>query len=277
MCTCLCSLMRPMTFALHVVRCLLEPLGDMARRASGTLTLCFLLDLHVADRPAVCSLWGCLVTHLENIQLCCLPNTSLGRGSTASLSYWITHLPGSSVQLEMKCLRRWEERSERERLSLTGLGLTLSRPGGLTVSQLVELTAGVCARLPAQDVLVTLLNNLKVQERQNRVCTTVAIAIVAETCSPFTVLPALMNEYKVRRTRVHLCLLLRSALCTYAILTLHNSSDPFNDWACAVVECQYIGVTAVLLDDSYQWLLRLLMHLSVVHLTIGRSLSCRGQ
>lgn len=50
-----------------------------------------------------------------------------------------------------------------------------------------------------QDVLVTLLNNLKVQERQNRVCTTVAIAIVAETCAPFTVLPALMNEYKVRR------------------------------------------------------------------------------
>ena len=49
----------------------------------------------------------------------------------------------------------------------------------------------------SQDVLVTLLNNLKVQERQNRVCTTVAIAIVAETCAPFTVLPALMNEYKV--------------------------------------------------------------------------------
>lgn len=46
-------------------------------------------------------------------------------------------------------------------------------------------------------MLVTLLNNLKVQERQNRVCTTVAIAIVAETCAPFTVLPALMNEYKV--------------------------------------------------------------------------------
>ena len=41
------------------------------------------------------------------------------------------------------------------------------------------------------DVLATLLNNLKVQERQNRVCTTVAIAIVAETCSPFTVLPGI--------------------------------------------------------------------------------------
>ncbi|OQS05562.1 splicing factor 3B subunit 1 [Thraustotheca clavata] len=53
-----------------------------------------------------------------------------------------------------------------------------------------------------QDVLHTLLNNLKVQERQNRVCTTVAIAIVAETCSPFTVIPALMNEYRVPELNV---------------------------------------------------------------------------
>ncbi|KAF2943011.1 hypothetical protein DAI22_02g034600 [Oryza sativa Japonica Group] len=53
-----------------------------------------------------------------------------------------------------------------------------------------------------QDVLATLLNYLKVQERQNRVCTTVAIAIVAETCSPFTVLPALMNEYRVPELNV---------------------------------------------------------------------------
>ncbi|CAG8762146.1 16643_t:CDS:10 [Dentiscutata erythropus] len=51
-----------------------------------------------------------------------------------------------------------------------------------------------------QDVLATLLNNLKVQERQNRVCTTVAI--VAETCAPFTVLPALMNEYRVPELNV---------------------------------------------------------------------------
>lgn len=51
-------------------------------------------------------------------------------------------------------------------------------------------------------MLVTLLNNLKVQERQSRVCTTVAIAIVAETCAPFTVLPALMNEYRVPELNV---------------------------------------------------------------------------
>ena len=53
-----------------------------------------------------------------------------------------------------------------------------------------------------QDVLVTLLNNLRVQERQNRVCTTVAIAIVAEICGPFTILPALMNEYRVPELNV---------------------------------------------------------------------------
>jgi len=53
-----------------------------------------------------------------------------------------------------------------------------------------------------QDVLVTLLNNLRVQERQLRVCTAVAIGIVAETCSPFTVLPALMNEYRTPEVNV---------------------------------------------------------------------------
>ncbi|KAF3769139.1 ARM repeat-containing protein [Cryphonectria parasitica EP155] len=46
-----------------------------------------------------------------------------------------------------------------------------------------------------QDVLATLLSNLRVQERQSRVNTAVAIGIVAETCAPFTVLPAIMNEY----------------------------------------------------------------------------------
>jgi len=53
-----------------------------------------------------------------------------------------------------------------------------------------------------QDVLATLLNNLRVQERQSRVCTAVAIGIVAETCAPYTVLPALMNEYRVPELNV---------------------------------------------------------------------------
>ncbi|KAJ2900621.1 uncharacterized protein MKZ38_002320 [Zalerion maritima] len=53
-----------------------------------------------------------------------------------------------------------------------------------------------------QDVLATLLNNLRVQERQSRVNTAVAIGIVAETCAPFTVLPGLMNEYRVPELNV---------------------------------------------------------------------------
>lgn len=53
-----------------------------------------------------------------------------------------------------------------------------------------------------QEVIVTLLNNLRVQERQLRVCTAVAIGIVAETCSPFTVLPAIMNEYRTPENNV---------------------------------------------------------------------------
>ncbi|KLU81500.1 splicing factor 3B subunit 1 [Magnaporthiopsis poae ATCC 64411] len=53
-----------------------------------------------------------------------------------------------------------------------------------------------------QDVLATLLNNLRVQERQSRVNTAVAIGIIAETCAPFTVLPALMNEYRVPELNV---------------------------------------------------------------------------
>lgn len=35
-----------------------------------------------------------------------------------------------------------------------------------------------------------------------QICTSVAIGIVAETCAPFTVLPALMNEYRVPELNV---------------------------------------------------------------------------
>lgn len=64
-------------------------------------------------------------------------------------------------------------------------------------------TFGYIARsLGPQDILVILLNNLKVQERQSRVSTAVAIGIIAETCGPYTVLPALMNEYRTPETNV---------------------------------------------------------------------------
>ena len=57
----------------------------------------------------------------------------------------------------------------------------------------------------------------QVQERQNRVCTTVAIAIVAETCAPFTVVPALMNEFRVPELNVQNGVLkVCACACTFA-------------------------------------------------------------
>ncbi|KAJ1735433.1 U2 snRNP component prp10 [Coemansia biformis] len=81
--------------------------------------------------------------------------------------------------------------------------LDLLRANKKAIRRAAVNTFGYIAKaIGPQDVLATLLNNLKVQERQNRVCTTVAIAIVAETCAPFTVLPALMNEYRVPELNV---------------------------------------------------------------------------
>ena len=54
-----------------------------------------------------------------------------------------------------------------------------------------------------QDVLLTHLTNLRVQGRQSRVCSTVAIAIVAEMCGPFTCIPAILNEYRTAELNVH--------------------------------------------------------------------------
>merc|ERR1719150_3178280 len=71
------------------------------------------------------------------------------------------------------------------------------------IKRAVVNTFGYIAKaLGPQDVLEILLNNLRVQERQNRICTTVAIAIVAEQCSPFTVLAHLLNEYRVPELNV---------------------------------------------------------------------------
>src|SRR5258708_19920042 len=54
----------------------------------------------------------------------------------------------------------------------------------------------IAKSLGPQDVLSVLLTNLRVQERQSRVCSTVAIAIVAETCGPFTSIPPILNQYR---------------------------------------------------------------------------------
>jgi len=51
----------------------------------------------------------------------------------------------------------------------------------------------IAKSLGPQDVLQVLLTNLRVQERQSRVCSTVAIGIVAETCGrEYSSLPVLL-------------------------------------------------------------------------------------
>lgn len=41
-----------------------------------------------------------------------------------------------------------------------------------------------------------MLNNLKVQDRHIRICTTIAIAVIAESCGLYTVFPFLSKEYE---------------------------------------------------------------------------------
>ena len=52
----------------------------------------------------------------------------------------------------------------------------------------------IAKSLGPQDVLSVLLTNLRVQERQSRVCSTVAIAIVAVT---FTLIPQILLSWKI--------------------------------------------------------------------------------
>lgn len=93
--------------------------------------------------------------------------------------------------------------SAREWMRICFELLDLLRSPRKMVRRAAIVTFGTIAKaIGPHDVLTALLNNLKVQERQNRVCTTVAIAIVAEACSPFTVIPALMNEYRVPELNV---------------------------------------------------------------------------
>ncbi|KAH8832631.1 armadillo-type protein [Flagelloscypha sp. PMI_526] len=58
-------------------------------------------------------------------------------------------------------------------------------------------TFGYIAKsLGPQEVLSVLLTNLRVQDRQSRVTSSIAMAIVAETCGAFTCIPAILNEYR---------------------------------------------------------------------------------
>merc|ERR1712005_103719 len=120
-------------------------------------------------------------------------------------------------------------------------------------------------------ICFALLDNLKVQERQNRVCTTVAIAIVAETCAPFTVLPGLMNEYRIPELNVQNGVLKALSFMfeyigemgkdyIYAVTPLLEDALMDRDLvhrqtACAVVKHMALGVAGLGTEDALMHLL----------------------
>ena len=124
-----------------------------------------------------------------------------------------------------------------------------------------------------QDVLQVLLTNLRVQERQSRVCSTVAIAIVAETCGPFTCLPAILNEYRTPESNVqHGCLKAlgwvfeyigeMSKDYVYSVVTLLDDAltdrDPVQrQSAASIVKHLALGTAGLGQEDSMTHLLNL--------------------
>ena len=125
-----------------------------------------------------------------------------------------------------------------------------------------------------QDVLIPLLDNLKIQERQDRICTTVAIAIIAETCGPFTVVPALLNEYRVAELNVQNGVLKALAFMfeyigemsrdyIYAVLSLLQNALTERELvhrqqACGVVKHLAINVAGLNCEDALIHLLNYL-------------------
>ncbi|XBW36967.1 hypothetical protein QEN19_002547 [Hanseniaspora menglaensis] len=62
-------------------------------------------------------------------------------------------------------------------------------------------TFGIIAEgIGPQEIIITLVNNLKMSERQLRLCSSIAMAIVAKSCGTFTILPILMNEFRTPDT-----------------------------------------------------------------------------
>ena len=132
----------------------------------------------------------------------------------------------------------------------------------------------IAKSLGPQDVLSVLLTNLRVQERQSRVCSTVAIAIVAETCGPFTCIPAILNEYRTAELNVRTgCLKAltfdfeyigpQSAYCCDSVVTMLEDALTDRDLvhrqtASVIMKHITLGVAGMGCEDSLMHLMNLL-------------------
>lgn len=124
-----------------------------------------------------------------------------------------------------------------------------------------------------QDVLQVLLTNLRVQERQSRVCSTVAIAIVAETTGPFITIPYLLNEYRQPELNVRTGVLKALSFVfeyigemgkdyVYSVLgaledALTDRDHVHRQTAASIVKHLALGVAGLGQEDSMQHLLNL--------------------
>jgi hypothetical protein len=123
----------------------------------------------------------------------------------------------------------------------------------------------------------SLLTNLQVQERQSHVCSTVAIAIVAEICGPFTCIPAILDEYRAAGLNVPTgCLKAltfifkyigpsRRTTATRAVTMLEDALTDrdlvHSQTTSVIVKHIALGVTGMGCEDSTMHL----MNLSVTH------------
>ncbi|KAK6997399.1 U2 snRNP component prp10 [Favolaschia claudopus] len=124
-----------------------------------------------------------------------------------------------------------------------------------------------------QDVISALLTNLQVQDRQSRVCSSIAIAIVAETCGAFTCIPAILNEYRTAELNVRTgCLKAltfvfeyigpQSAFYCDSVLSLLEDALTDRDvvhrqTACVIVKHLALGVGGMGREDAIMHLLNL--------------------
>ncbi|KAK7033247.1 putative splicing factor 3b subunit 1 [Favolaschia claudopus] len=124
-----------------------------------------------------------------------------------------------------------------------------------------------------QDVISVLLTNLRVQDRQSRVCSSIAIAIVAETCGAFTCIPAILNEYRTAELNVRTgCLKAltfvfeyigpQSAFYCDSVLSLLEDALTDRDavhrqTACVIVKHLALGVAGMGHEDAMMHLLNL--------------------
>ncbi|KAG5220761.1 Splicing factor [Salix suchowensis] len=141
----------------------------------------------------------------------------------------------------------------------------------------------IAKSLGPQDVLSVLLTNLRVQERQSRVCTTVAIGIVAETCGPFTCIPAILNEYRTAELNVRTgCLKALSFVFEYvgpqssyycdSVVTMLEDALTDRDLvhrqtASTIVKHLALGVAGLGCEDSMMHLMNLADYASILQNT----------